>query len=641
MFFTTNQNIIYADDEPIIENIIESIGNETYSAPEIDLIEYYRDFPMNLRTVSASELSVLPAISLRDAENIVRIIKNNPEIKNYKLADIANLSPEAEILLDVCTINVIPDNENSFRLNVRSRIKSKLIESKGFESGAYKGSIPDIYNRLIGSYSNFEAGTLINKHSGEININEFTSAYASYVRGRNRIIIGDFFADYGFGSLLWRQFAARKGMEVITPVGKIGSGISPYRSTIDFSFFRGVAAQTYLDLSQDITAKISGFFSLRNKSASYDSLHEEISSVYTSGYYRTDSEINKKNMLSEQATAMNLEISSSHGFLLGAAVLYLKYNYPINSRSSSSFNGSSGLLKSVFSQYQSGKLELSGELSQDAEYNPNLRLNLIYSGNNFDFAMSGRYISDGFRSPYGYSFGEFSYPSNEKGIYNGLHLNFSKNFKLSFYADFFSSISATYTVPSVVRGADFFMESYFKPDRNSTLIFRLRRDTKTDVFTDEDKFRLIGKMMKNSVRIEYTNSQIDKLNMRIRSEFCMYNNESSSQNSEGFLTFIDLRYLFSKEFRLGLRYTIFSTKDFNSAIYQYEYTMPGVMQSIPLYGNGYRLIMTVNYKLLNYMKIYANFNITGKNNTDNIGSGYDMIQSDNDPRVALQVELNL
>ncbi|MFA7627373.1 MAG: hypothetical protein WCZ17_10045, partial [Candidatus Kapaibacterium sp.] len=221
------------------------------------------------------------------------------------------------------------------------------------------------------------------------------------------------------------------------------------------------------------------------------------------------------------------------------------------------------------------------------------------------------------------------------------HLNFSKNFKLSFYADFFSSISATYTVPSVVRGADFFMESYFKPDRNSTLIFRLRRDTKTDVFTDEDKFRLIGKMMKNSVRIEYTNSQIDKLNMRIRSEFCMYNNESSSQNSEGFLTFIDLRYLFSKEFRLGLRYTIFSTKDFNSAIYQYEYTMPGVMQSIPLYGNGYRLIMTVNYKLLNYMKMYANFNITGKNNTDNIGSGYDMIQSDNDPRVALQVELNL
>lgn len=639
-FFTilTISSVIYAQSEITIENLIENIGDETYSAPDIDLIEYYREYPMNLRDVSADELSSLPGISYLQAAETIRLIRANPEIKNHRIADIIGLSPEAEILLDVCTINTEPDkSKHKSGFLSRSRFRNRLNDVKGFEDGRYLGGKEDIYNRIIAYYSDVEVCGILNKHSGEANLDEFSSGYISYKDVQNRIIVGDFYADFGLGSLLWRQFAARKGSEVIAPVNNFGKGISPYRSTLDFAHFRGISAQTTQSITKDALLRISGFYSNHDKSATYDSLSNTVTSIYTTSNYRTESEASKKNALNEEAVSTNFELTTSGGLTIGATALSLNYSHFISSKSSSAFFGKNGSLFSGYSAYRFDNNMLSAEYTKDANSNNFLTAGFVHSTKEFELALSGRYIDRDFRSPYGYHFGEFSFPANERGIYTAISLKPSRKFKVNFFGDIFSSVGSTFTVPAIVRGMDLFAEVSYLPDKSNNYTLRIRRDSKTDVVSTANE-RNISMGVKNSIRLEYTSEPVKNLTSRLRVEYSNQSNDFNNIVSNGIMTFIDLRWKILDNFKFGGRYSLFSTDNFNSAIYQYEYTMPGTMRTTALFGQGSRLIMVAEYMPLNFIRLFANYVSTFKNNVNNLGSGNEMIMSNTDNRFIIQLE---
>ncbi|MBX3043010.1 MAG: hypothetical protein KIT33_02065 [Candidatus Kapabacteria bacterium] len=642
IIFLTIRSVFYAQEEITIENLIENIGEETYSAPDLDIIEYYRDNPMNLRSVSADELALLPGISLMNAQIILKLVKDDPKIKNHKIADLIGLSPEGEILLDICTVNrEVKEVKTRQGFNSRSRLRNRFEDVRGFSNERYIGSKDDIYNRLIAYYSDFEICGITNKHSGEPNLNEFSSGYIKYDNGNSRLIVGDYFADFGMGSLLWRQFAGRKGSEVISPVINLGNGISPYRSTLDFAHFRGVSAQTIQNLSSSLSLRFSGFYSDRDKSATLDDLTNEISSMYLSGYYRTENEINKKNVVNEEAIGANAEIKSSSGFTLGFTGLRLNYSHIINSKSSIAFSGKEGNLLSGYSTFQFDKNLLATELSFDANSNRMLRAGYVRSDINLDFAISARYIDQNFRSPYGYHFGEFSFPANEQGLYAGIFIKPNRNLRISFFGDIFSSIGRTYTVPGIVRGLDLFSEINYSPERKSNYTIRIRRDSKSEAFTVDNSNRQIGMGIKNSVRIEHTREIVKELTLRIRAEYTDYKDEFSVRDGDGIMAFMDLKWNALKNLKLGGRYTVFSTDNFSSAIYQYEYTMPGTMRTTALFGSGSRIILIAEYMPANFMKIYANIFSTFKNDTDFLGTGNEIIDGNIDSRAIIQVEFFL
>ena len=631
--------MIYAQNEIIIENIIENIGDETYSAPDIDLIEYYREYPLNLRDVSIDELAGLPGISQISARQIIELVRNNPDIKNHKIADIVGLSPEVEILLDVCTVNMPPQkNKHRQGFITRSRLKQRFEDVRGISENKYLGSKEDVYNRFIAYYSDYEICGIINKHSGEQSLAEYSSGYAQFNDGRNKIVAGDFYADYGMGAVLWRQFASRKGSEVISPVINIGNGIAPYRSTLDFAHFRGVSAQTIQNINDDISIRLSGFYSNRDKSASLDSATNEITSVYSAGYYRTESEINKKNILNETAIGGNLEINTIGGLIVGTSALSLNYSHTINSQSSSAFSGKDGTLLSAYSAYSFANNMFGSEFALDAQANKLFRGGFVHSSKYFELAVSGRYIEQNFRSPYGFHFGEFSFPANEQGIYTGLLFKPSQKVKVSFFGDIFSSIGRTFTVPGKVRGMDLFTGLIYTPERNTNYIIRLRRDNKNESIIGDDDERLIGQGIKNSLRLEFSTEPVKNLTTRFRVELADYQNEMNVDNGSGILTFIDLRWKANEKLKLGGRYTLFSSDNFSSAIYQFEYTMPGSMVTSALFGRGSRFILTAEYRPFEFMRIYANYVTTIKNDVSTIGSGNEMINNNHDSRAVLQIE---
>lgn len=632
----------YSQEDVTIENLIENIGEETYSSPEIDLIEYFRDYPINLRTADAQELSQLPGISLLIAQRILEIIHSNPLYKISVICDDLNLSPEIELLLEHCTINIEPEKmKTNFELASRSRYRDRLETVKGLENGLYKGPGGDIYNRIITSYSNFETGVLTNKKSGESNLNEFTSFYAAYNTSNTKIIIGDFYADYGMGSLLWRQFSYRKGSEVISPAVSFGSGINPYRSSIEFAFFRGVSASHSNRIGDELRFNISGFYSDRSKSATIDTINNIATSIYTAGYFRTESEIEKKGKLNERAIGFNLDMISLHGFRLGINLLNLNYDKAIISESSNSFRGNAGTLVAANAAYNFSNNIVAFELSNDAKSNKNFKFGFTHNGEFADFSLSARYIEPEFRSPYGYHFGEFSAPANEQGLYSSFLIKLSKKMRISLFADIFNSISRTYTIPSIVRGLDLFSEINYQPDRKSKFTLRLRSDTKTDSYNDLQGNRVVDLSRKNSIRFEVYKTLSKELSGRMRCEYAMFKRLDNSLNSEGLMSFVDITWRSSERIRLNFRYSLFSTDDFNSAVYQFEYNQPGIIQTIPLYGKGSRILFGCEYRPIEIIKLQGSFMTTIKNEVSAIGTGNEQINSNLDNRFLFQIEVRI
>ncbi len=633
---------VFSQEDVIIENIIENLHNETYTSPEIDIIEYYKENPMNLRYISASELSKLPGISYIVAEKILNLVKNNPKISNRSIADSTGITPEAEILLDNCTINIEDlSYHKKMALNIRSRLNQKFKETKGISSHNYLGDDIDLYNRISALYDKYEICGIINKNSGEQNFDEFKSGYFMYSDKQNKIIIGDFYADYGFGSLLWKQFPVRKGSDIISPILKKGSGISAYRSTIDFAYFRGISSQTNFNLSDDFSIRLSGFYSARKKSSTIDYDKNQVTSMYLSGYYRTESEIEKKDNLFEKAISGNIELSSNFGLIFGATVLTLDYSLPINTNSSSQFSGKNGNLFSTYSQYRFSNNMIGAELSFDANSNKFINLGFVHSVENFDLAISTRYIDENFRSPYGYFFGELSYPTNEKGIYTGINYKFNKKINLALYSDIYSSMARTFTIPGIVSGIDLFSEFRYNFQKKSNINLRLRYEKKTDLITNNNTERLLTESKKASLRIDFNFEIYNDLKTRFRAEYSNYSNELNINNGYGLLSFIEIKYKLNNKFSLGSRYTIFSTKDFNSVIYQYEYNMPGLIRSTPLYGEGSRILIFSEFSPLDFLKIYTMLTSTNKNNVNTLGTGNEQINSNYDTRGFLQFELKL
>ena len=107
-------------------------------------------------------------------------------------------------------------------------------------------------------------------------------------------------------------------------ISKVNQGIRPFTSTDENQFFRGVA--TTLNFG-DGTVEL--FYSNKKGDANLvfvDSTGNYFTSLQTSGYHRTESEIADKNSVTDQNTgAISLEFQKSE---IGATVAHQQFDMP-------------------------------------------------------------------------------------------------------------------------------------------------------------------------------------------------------------------------------------------------------------------------------------------------------------------------
>lgn len=624
-------------DFKILENILEKISLETGSSPEIENIEQLIENPLYLKTASIQDFLKIPGFTTSEAKQILLFSRADSTISFSQLFQKIELTEEQKYLLNICTSldKTIPDKKAFWR----TRLKDYLIEPRGFTQKKFKGDKLDIYNRISGYIKDFNFGFLTDKDAGELHLADNYSAYLSGIVYDFKVLAGDYYLETGMGNILWKTFPANKGAEVIYPVIQKGSGIREYRSSIDYKNFRGFAIQRDLKIFNN-NLNIIVWYSNSNRAGTYDSTKDIITSVYRSGYYRTESEIQKKNAFNEVIYGGNIEWSSDL-ITLGFIALHINNDKELVTESKALFLGKAGNLLSAYTFINYGDFSLGTELSRDAKGNTAFKAGSQFEVNTLEIALAGRSFTPGFRSPYGMMFGESSIPNNEYGFYTGLRYKGISNILLSAYSDFYSTYERTYTVPEPIHGSDLFFQTDWTISKNNKLVLRFVSENKTDVITDSYNEKEIYQKQIFRARTEFASKLFKTLSLRFRIEACRIDYQDYAQDETGIAGFIESIFSPKEFIQIGGRFSAFTSKNFESVIYQFELALPGYMTTQPLYGDGFRSFLFAKISPLQNIDFWIRYSILKKNNVTSIGSNYLEIWGNRDERLILQLDISI
>jgi hypothetical protein len=646
---TSAQEVL--DDTQEFEEIIGQTQDEDADiTPQIDAIEYFSERPILLRAARPRDLMVLPGFNASIARQVLNLVKVDSAITFPTISQTLYLTPEQAFILEKCTSLEIPPTKQKIakakppvveksapNILYRARSGHNFNQQKGFKNGNFIGSELQLYQRLQYRSENFSAGILTSKTPGETSLADFISGYAETEIFQTHIVAGDFTIESGMGSILWRGFGSRKGSNVSAPAAKYSSALLPYRSSTEVKFFRGIAADRFFKAGDSTEFQATIWVSQTPRTGTIDEETGIVTSLQTDGYYQTESNIYKKNNLRETTIGGKTELHTN-SFKIGATAFFINYNREIQSSSVTAFRGKSGILSSLHALYFKNNFSAAAEISRDARGNFGFKSGVNLAQREFDAAFAVRSFGAQFRSPFGFSFGEFSAPGNELGVYAGLSWKGSRDFKSANYVDIYRSFVPRFGIPLPTRGLDIFSENSFKTSSKTTLIFRARTENKTDAFKNSDNSYTLFSGTRTSARFE-AQHRFKSGNFRARVEAAHLDFENVRSAETGVAGFLDGSYDVFKTLKIFGRISIFSTESYQSAVWQFESIAPGVLASVPLYGEGSRSYIGLQYEPFGFLKLSARYAATFKNNVKTLGSGNAEIEGNADKRLLVQLDL--
>ncbi|PKL79014.1 MAG: hypothetical protein CVV25_09540 [Ignavibacteriae bacterium HGW-Ignavibacteriae-4] len=628
------------DFETLLENYF---GNRTPAAQDYldlsqiqDIYDYYSTDPININSASKKQLRELPFIT----DWVIDELKSKGPYKNrFELEETINNIVTDEIIKFVLRECLTTSNtkEKDFNNSYTVRYRSNLEPTKGFVNDKYMGSELNLYQKLRTKYQDFELSTVVDKDDGELSITDFYSLSLKYEKEDYKLIVGDYNLSYGLGNLYDQSFLSLKNSDFVNTSSEFGHGAEMNRSTIDYNFFRGGYLEKTFHLNSSSNLRVASLYADTKRSATVDTARDIVSSVYKAGYFRTETEIKKKNQLDELLLGLNVEYETEK-FSIGALSTHLGYNKFIESSSFSSFYGQSGFLNTIYGRIGRNDEILKFEICTDVNSNISLRTNyLLEIYENLIFLTDIRYTEPNYRAPYAMNFGEQSFMANEKGILTGISYNYD-NMRIALFSDFYNSELKTFTTTKPIRGIEYYLDLVL--DNKSTKYnIRIDYERKSDTFksdTMNTKFTIPN--TKLNTRFE-VNSNLGKYFVfRGRAELSFKINDFQEVQG-GNLILLELKKKGSKlDLQYGLSFITFNTTDFETVIYTYLYQVPGFAYVYPFYQSGNNINAFVKYKLIDEISLWFRINHLFKNSNGKIGSGNEEIVGNERTQLIFQMQ---
>lgn len=459
------------------------------------------------------------------------------------------------------------------------------------------------------------------------------------------LIIGDYQIQYGQSLLLGAGFTVGKGGETITTVRRSNTGIRPYTSVIETGFFRG-AASTY-EVHKNI--EVTGFYSRLNQDAivrvdSAESIEDFITSIQSSGFHRTQSEIDAKGDIVEQAYGGVVHYKNKKKDLqIGLTGIVNDFEVPLI-RNNSLYNTfefaeTKNYNLGLFYNYNWQNISLFGEAARSKSggigavggaiisLTPKLETSIVYRNYDKDF-----------HSFYGQAFGESSTRNiNERGLYWGLKYRPNRKYEFSAYFDQFTFPWLRFGINTPSSGYEYLFRANYKPSRGTLLYAQYRQQSKMDNPSGQEvaiDFPLNG--IKRNYLINLDLKINDNLGMKSRVQFSNY--DFDEQRTKGYAIMQDV-YLQFWKLKLSTRFVLFDTEDFENRQYAYERDVLYAF-SIPAYsGVGTRQYVLLQYGVTRKIDLYARIARTHYRDRDVISSGLEEIEGNKKTDVKFQVRL--
>ena len=667
IFYSAKAQEKKVEPPPIIEQQLENLTEnsddvETEDDSYLQEMQHFIDDPVNLNNATESDLKQLKILTELQIQNLIsyrKLFGNFINIYELQAVPAWNVSMIRKIRpyitvddqpkLFTSISNRLKNGQNS----ILARVTQILERSKGYLNDTtksfYPGSPQKLFVRYKYSYKNLlQYGVTTEKDAGEQFFKGTQKSgfdfYSAHFFVRNAGIIkslalGDFTVNLGQGLTQWMGLAFKKSSDVLN-IKRQSDVLRPYNSAGEIFFHRGVGI-TLLKKFLEATA----FVSYRKLDANFvvDTLNNEdfVSSLQTSGYHRTKSEVADKNVQRQLTFGGNFSFTKNK-FHIGVNGVHYHFKYPIN-KSANAYNkyalsGNSWGNYSIDYSYTFKNMHFFGEAATTEKLDKAFINGLLISTDaRVDLSFLYRKISKGYQSLYTNAFTESTFPTNENGFYAGISINPTDVWRIDAYADLYSFPWLRYRVDAPSAGNDYLLQVTYKPKKEIEIYSRYRSERKA-INYNPDGLTLNPVVIKpkQSWRTQLSYKINSACTFRTRVEMLWYDKKGSAPE-QGFLTYADIIYKpLQKPYSGNIRLQYFETDSYNSRLYAYENDVLYSFSIPVFYDKGYRYYLNLNYDVTKKVSVWLRLAQTIYPDKNIIGSGLDEIKGNKKTEIKMQ-----
>ena len=654
--------------EQQLENITENTeDSETEDDSYLQEMLQYQQHPINLNTANETLLKGLRTLTPMQIQSLInyRILLGKlinvyelQSIPGWDIATIQKIRPYISIVGNQDVITTLKSRFNNGDKTLLVRATQIIEQAKGYAidpaagKNYYQGSPQRLLVRYRYNYKNiFQYGVLGEKDAGEQffrgNQKLGFDFYSAHLFAKNMGIIkslavGDFTVNMGQGLIQWMSLAFKKGPDILS-AKRQADVLRPYNSAGEINFHRGVGV-TIVKNKWEATIfgsykKIDANFAVGDTTTNQDDF---ITSLQTSGFHRTKSEVADKGIQKQLAFGGNV----AHQFKnlqvgLNAVQYYLKY--PLQKQSAPynlyALSGKSFGNYSTDYSYTYKNLHFYGEAAiSDKQFPAFVNGLLISTASNIDMSFVYRKISKGYQSLYTNAFTENSYPTNEKGLFSGITIKPTDAWRIDAYVDMYRFPWLKFRVNAPTTGSDYLTQITYKPNKLLEIYTRFKIENKSINYNPDDLTLspLISQPRQNW-RTQFSYKLTPSFTIRSRTEAVWFNKKEVAKET-GFLVYADVLYKPALQpFSAGVRIQYFETDGYNSRLYAYENDVLYSFSIPVFFGKGYRSYINVNYDLNKRVTIWAKVATSYFPNKNVIGSALDEIPKNHKTEVKMQL----
>lgn len=643
----------YLNTEDLLEQLIEEVSEESDNAELFDRFEYLINNPIDINIAGLTELLNLPLMDIHSANLIIDhrnkfgsffSVQELFAIRDLPKDKIENILPFITVIQKQLPVISEPPrdklpapNLSDIRINIRSRTTNDLQQRRGFIEKRYAGSKIKNYNRILVKQSNnYQMGILTDKDPGEKSYTDFVS-YHLMIRDIGYIktaVLGDYLLEFGQGLALWSPYPISKSSDAIYPATKNSRGLRPYTSSTEVNFLRGGAVAIQFD-----NLILTAFYSQNKFDATIDSTEGNITSRLLDGYHRTENEISRINSAEEKIFGGVIQYNPFTSSQVGILAYNVNLSHPIQSSAAFGLNSNEFNYISSFYNLILADLNFFGEFAYDQTSVASINGLQFSVTRNFSLITAFRNYPGNYFNYKGSGFGERAgATNNEVGFYTGFRWRTPIGI-LNVYYDQFKFPYRTFTNVSPSDGDEILSELTSKPITNVETKIRFKYENKDVSQTINDQ-RQVTKRLRQSVRFEVSHIPAKYIRLRSRAEYNYFRINSSGIKEDGYLFFQDVRFTPINELVLYGRMIFYKTDSFNSAVYEYENDLTGVMTNLAMYGEGLRWYFVVRYKVMRFLTLSLKYSETYKPKEETLSSGNNLITDNLDNRISFQLDMN-
>ncbi len=651
-----------------LENLTENNGDvEIEDDYYLQQMERFINNPINLNTATENELSLLQLLTPIHIHSLLSYrtlfghfidIYELQAIPGWNIHLIERIRPYVTVA-STAVFDSFGDRLKKGHRSIIVRSSGTLEKSKGYtpDSGRtnyYLGSPLKLFVRYKYEFKNgLQYGITAEKDAGEQFFRgtqklgfDFYSAHF-FVRNVGlikAIAVGDFAVNMGQGLIQWQSgLAAKKGSDVLN-IKRQEDVLRPYNSPGESDFHRGIGITV-----QKKSIQVTAFISYRKIDANFvsDTVNDAsyISSIQTSGYHRTKSEVDDKNIQQQITMGGNIGYANKQ-FHFGINGIHYNFHWPLNKKpelyNRFSLSGNKWSNYSVDYSYTWQNMHFFGEAAVDENYNKALVNGLIISMDaHVDMSIVYRAISRAYQSLYSNAFTESNPPNNENGLFAGIRITPLDIIKIDAYMDLYSFPWLKYRTDAPTRGNDFLVQLTYSPNKQVEIYSRYHVERKP--MNDNPDAQTLNPVVIHSTqawRTEFSYKLSSRVSLRTRVEMKWYDKRADDAEN-GFLLYTDVSY--KPRFRhisgiAGFQY--FETDGYNSRFYTFQHDVSYSFSAPVNYGKGYMYYFNFKYNLSRQYSIALRYSQSLYLGKSSIGTGLDEIPGNTKTEVKFQGLIN-